>query len=134
MLDHFGAPLGVGVYAGQREAIFSARQRDIAAIAQSPNVVAKLGGLAMPDNGFGWDRRARPASSDELVVAQSRYYQHTIECFGPARCMFESNFPVDKRSLPCGAYWNAMKKIAAGYSADEQDAMFFGTAQRIYRL
>ncbi len=134
VLDHFGTPLGVGAYAGQREAIFSAWQRDIAAIAQSPNVVAKLGGLAMPDNGFGWDRRARPASSDELVAAQTRYYHHTIECFGPARCMFESNFPVDKRSLPYGVYWNAMKKIAARYSADEQDAMFAGTAQRVYRL
>jgi len=134
VLDHFGTPLGVGAYAGQRDAIFSRWQHDIAEIARCPNVVAKLGGLAMPDNGFGWDRRALPAHSDELVEAQGRYYRHTIECFGPERCMFESNFPVDRRSLPYVSYWNAMKKIAASYSADEQQAMFYGTAQRVYRL
>lgn len=134
VLDHFGTPLGVGGYAGQRDAIFSQWQRDIEEIARCPNVVAKLGGLAMPDNGFGWDRRALPAHSDELVEAQGRYYRHTIECFGPQRCMFESNFPVDRRSLPYVSYWNAMKKIAKGYSADEQHAMFHGTAQQVYRL
>ena len=134
VLDHFGTPLGVGPYADQREAIFSAWQHDIAAIAQCPNVVAKLGGLAMPDNGFGWNLRERPAGSDELVAAQARYYHHAIECFGPQRCMFESNFPVDRRSLPYGVYWNAMKKLAARYSADEQQALFQGTAARVYRL
>ena len=134
VLDHFGTPLGVGPYAGQREAIFSQWQRDIAAIAQCPNVVAKLGGLAMPDNGFGWNLRDRPASSDELVDAQARYYHHAITCFGPQRCMFESNFPVDRHSLPYGVYWNAMKKLAARYSAADQQAMFHDNAQRIYNL
>ena len=134
VLDHFGTPLGVGTYADQRDAIFEAWREDIAAIARCPNVVAKIGGLAMPDNGFGWDRRDRPASSDELVAAQARYYHHTIECFGPARCMFESNFPVDRRSLPYNVYWNAMKKIAARYSADEQQAMFHDTAAKVYKL
>jgi predicted TIM-barrel fold metal-dependent hydrolase len=134
VLDHFGTPLGVGIYTGKREEIFEVWQRDIAAIARQPNVVAKLGGLAMPDNGFGWDRRERPASSDELVEAQARYYHHTIECFGPSRCMFESNFPVDRRSLSYNVYWNAMKKLASRYSADEQHAMFYGTAAKVYRL
>jgi L-fuconolactonase len=134
VLDHFGTPLGVGPYAGQREAIFTQWQRDIEAIARCPNAVAKLGGLAMPDNGYGWDRRDRPASSDELVEAQARWYHHAIACFGPGRCLFESNFPVDRRSLPYGVYWNAMKKIAARYTAAEQQAMFHDNAQRIYRL
>lgn len=134
VLDHFGTPLGVGPYAGQREAIFAAWQRDIADIARCPNVVAKLGGLAMPDNGFGWNRRATPATSDELVDTQARYYRHAIDCFGPERCMFESNFPVDRRSLPYAVYWNAMKKIAAPYSAGERQAMFHDTAARVYRL
>jgi predicted TIM-barrel fold metal-dependent hydrolase len=134
VLDHFGTPLGVGPYAGQREAIFDAWRRDIEAIARCPNVVAKLGGLAMPDNGFGWNQRATPATSDELLAAQQRYYRHAIDCFGPARCLFESNFPVDRRSLPYAVYWNAMKKLAAGYSADEQQSMFHDNAARIYRL
>jgi L-fuconolactonase len=134
VLDHFGTPLGVGRFADQREAIFAQWKLDIAEIARCPNVVAKLGGLAMPDNGFGWDKRDRPASSDELVAAQRRYYLHAIECFGPARCMFESNFPVDKRSISYPVLWNALKKIARGFSESEQHAMFYANAARIYRL
>lgn len=134
VLDHFGTPLGVGPYAGQRENIYEAWRRDLADIARCPNVVAKLGGLAMPFSGFGWHLRARPASSDELVSEQARYYHHAIECFGPSRCMFESNFPVDRHSLPYAVYWNAMKKIAQRYSADEQSALFYGTAATVYRL
>ena len=134
ILDHFGTPLGVGPYAGQREAIFEQWRKDITAIAACPNVVAKLGGLAMPDNGFGWDQAARPPSSDAFVAAQSRYYLHAIDAFGPARCMFESNFPVDKRSLSYAVLWNGLKKIAARFSPAEQDLMFAGTATRVYRL
>lgn len=134
VLDHFGTPLGVGAYAGHRDEIFEQWRADIADIAGCPNVVAKLGGLAMPDNGFGWDSAVRPPTSDEFVAAQGRYYLHAIECFGPQRCMFESNFPVDRWSLSYGVLWNALKKIAAPFSADERDAMFFGTAARVYRL
>jgi L-fuconolactonase len=134
ILDHFGTPLGVGQYASQREAIFAQWREDIAEIARCPNVFAKLGGLAMPDNGFGWDQRERPATSDELVEAQRRYYLHTIECFGPERCMFESNFPVDKRSISYRVLWNAFKKIAREFSEHEQHAMFYTTAARVYRL
>ena len=134
ILDHFGTPLGVGTYAGKREEIYARWRDDIAAIAGCPNVYAKLGGLAMPDNGFGWDTRESPPTSDEFVEAQARYYQHTIECFGADRCMFESNFPVDRRSLSYPVLWNGIKKIAAQYSADEQTAMFSGTASRVYKL
>ena len=134
VLDHFGTPLCVGPYAGHRETIYESWRRDLAEIARCPNVVAKLGGLAMPFNGFGWHLRERPANSDELVSEQARYYHHAIECFGPSRCMFESNFPVDRHSLAYSVYWNAMKKIAKRYSADEQSAMFYDTAARVYRL
>ena len=134
ILDHFGTPLGVGAYAGKQEEIFAQWKEDMAAIAECPNVVAKLGGLAMPDNGFGWDRRDRPPTSDEFAEAQRRYYLHTIDCFGPDRCMFESNFPVDKLSIGYHVMWNGMKKIVADFSADEKHAMFHGTAARIYRL
>jgi L-fuconolactonase len=134
ILDHFGTPLGVGPYRDQREAIFEQWKNDIAELAGCPNVVAKLGGLAMPDNGFGWDQRDKPATSDELVAAQRRYYLHTIECFGPERCMFESNFPVDKRSLSYQVVWNGFKKMVVDFSEDEKNALFHGTAARIYRL
>jgi predicted TIM-barrel fold metal-dependent hydrolase len=134
ILDHFGTPLGVGRYAGKREEIFLQWKKDMADIARCENVIAKLGGLAMPDNGFGWDRRNKPPTSDEFVFAQKRYYLHTIECFGPSRCMFESNFPVDKRSLSYAVLWNGLKKIASGFSEAEKNALFNGTATRIYRL
>ncbi len=134
ILDHFGTPLGVGPYAGLREEIFEAWCRDITEIAACPNVYAKIGGLAMPDNGFGWSTRSTPATSDELVDAQARYYLHAISAFGPDRCMFESNFPVDRLSVSYHVYWNAMKKIAAGFTNAEQDALFAGTASRVYRL
>ena len=139
ILDHFGTPVGVGRFAGKRESIFKQWKDDISSIAENPNVVAKLGGLAMPDNGFGWhvtdaDRAASPVSSDRFVEEQGAYYHHTIECFGPNRCMFESNFPVDRWSLSYAVFWNACKKVAADYTEAEQDAMFSGTAKRVYGL
>ncbi len=134
ILDHFGTPLGVGPYVSQKKEIFQQWKQDIAEIARCDNVVAKLGGLAMPDNGFGWSERDTPASSDELVEAQRDFYLHTIDCFGPDRCMLESNFPVDRRSISYAVLYNALKKIVAGFSEDEKDAMFRGTAERVYQL
>jgi L-fuconolactonase len=134
VLDHFGTPIGVGRFADERDTIFETWKEDIAAIAGCENVVAKLGGLAMPDNGFGWHLADRPPTSDEVVAAQGRYYRHAIECFGPERCMFESNFPVDRLSLSYAVFWNAAKKLARAYSPAEQDALFSGTASRVYGL
>jgi predicted TIM-barrel fold metal-dependent hydrolase len=132
--DHFGMPLGVGRFADRRDAVFEEWKRDIAEIARCDNVVAKLGGLAMPDNGFGWHTAERPPTSDEFVAAQRPYYEHAIECFGADRCMFESNFPMDRMSLSYRVLWNGLKKIASGCSAHERDALFAGTATRVYRL
>lgn len=134
ILDHFGTPLGVGPYANRREEIFRQWKKDIAEIAACDNVVAKIGGLAMPDNGFGWHTREMPPASDEFVEAQRRYYLHTIDCFGPDRCMAESNFPVDRLSLSYRVLYNGLKKILAAFSDSERDAIFYGTANRIYRL
>ena len=135
VLDHFGGPLGLGRFADRRDEVFAEWRDDITAIARHPNVVAKLGGMAMPLNGFGWHRRDGPATSDEVVEAQARYYHHTIGQFGPGRCMFESNFPMDRFSMSYRVLWNAMKKLAAADSSPaERDQMFWGTAERTYRL
>ena len=134
VLDHFGGPLGIGPYEGQREAIFERWCEDIKTLAQCPNVYAKLGGLVMAINGFGFNRRALPASSDELVAATEPWYAFAIEQFGPERCMFESNFPVDKVSCSYAVLWNSFKKMAAGYSAAQQQALFHDTAVSFYRL
>jgi len=134
VLDHFGGPLGIGPYEGRRAEIFDEWKKSIAELARCPNVVAKLGGINMPVNGFGWHRRPSPPTSDELVSATREYYLHTIDQFGPRRCMFESNFPVDRVSCSYVVLWNAFKKIAAGFTREEKARMFAGTAAEVYRL
>ncbi|OZB17124.1 MAG: amidohydrolase [Hyphomonas sp. 34-62-18] len=134
ILDHFGTPLGVGEYAGKRNEIFARWKDDIAELAECPNVFAKLGGMAMPDNGFGWNTREVPPSSDEFVEAQAPWYHHAIACFGPERCMFESNFPVDRLSISYRTLWNGLKKIAADYPETAKAALFSGTARKVYKL
>ena len=88
----------------------------------------------MPINGFGWEKRDRPPGSEELAEATRHYYDRSIQLFGPDRCMFESNFPVDKASCSYAVLWNAFKRIANGFPEDEKDAMFYRTAARVYRL
>ena len=134
ILDHFGGPLGVGPYAGTHKDYFPAWQKNINDLVACENVVAKLGGMAMPMNGFGWDGRATPATSDEFVAAQRDFYLHAIDCFGPGRCMFESNFPMDRQSISYPVLWNGLKKIAAAFSETEKDQLFRGTAARVYKL
>ena len=134
ILDHLGGPLGIGPYQGRRGEVFAQWKGSVTELAKCPNVVAKLGGIAMPINGFEFHKRERPATSDELVAAGGDYYRHAIDCFGATRCMFESNFPVDKASCSYRTLWNAFKKIAASASSTEKAALFHDTAARVYRL
>ncbi|MBT7646507.1 MAG: amidohydrolase family protein, partial [Rhodospirillaceae bacterium] len=134
VLDHFGGPLGIGPYAGQRDEIFGQWKLDVADLAACPNVVAKLGGLVMKLNGYGWHRGEEPPSSQELAAANRDWYRHLIDCFGPHRCMYESNFPVDKVSVGYGVLWNAFKRISDEDSEADKSALFHDTAERIYRL
>ncbi len=134
VFNHFGGPLGIGPYAGRRAEVFDAWKPAVAELAACPNVVAKLGGLLMPVNGFGFHKRERPATSDEIVAATGDWYRHALDCFGPSRCMFESNFPVDRQSCSYAVLWNAFKKLAAGFSAAEKADLFHDTAARVYRL
>ena len=134
ILDHFGGPCGIGPYAGKQDEVFADWKKKIDELAKCPNVMAKLGGLNMHVNGYGWENRPKPPSSEELAKATKRYFDYTIEKFGPQRCMFESNFPVDKLSCSYTVLWNSFKILSKGYSADERAAMFRGTAERVYRL
>src|SRR5690606_3532201 len=106
ILDHFGGPLGTGPYAGRLDEVYEVWRRNIGPLAECQNVVAKLGGINMPVNGFGWEQRDKPPTSEELASATRRYYMDSIELFGPDRCMFESNFPVDKASCSYAVLWN----------------------------
>ena len=134
IFDHFGGPLGIGPYEEKKAEVFHIWKRHISELASCENVVAKLGGLSMPINGWGWDQRDLPASSDEIVEAHQDYYLHTIDCFSPSRCMFESNFPVDKLSVSYPVLWNGLKKIGNRFTEDEKKQLFHRTAERIYRL
>ncbi|MGI9410665.1 MAG: amidohydrolase family protein [Hyphomicrobiaceae bacterium] len=134
ILDHFGGPLGIGPYAGKADEVFEDWRGKVTDLASCPNVMAKLGGLNMDVNGFGWETHESPPTSTELAEATRRYFDTTIELFGVGRCMFESNFPVDKLSCSYGVLWNSFKRLAAGYSADEKAALFHDTAARVYRL
>ena len=134
IFDHFGGPIGIGPYEGKRAEIFAQWKKDVAELAACPNVVAKIGGINMAVNGFGWHKRAKPPTSDELVAATRDWYLHAIDVFGPARCMFESNFPVDKLSCSYGVLWNAFKKIAGGFTVAEKASLFHDTAKRVYRI
>ncbi len=84
--------------------------------------------------GFGWHERAKPPTSEEMAEAIRPYVEALLELFGPDRCMFESNFPVDKVSSSYGVLWNAFKRITAGYSAGDKAKLYHDTAARVYRL
>ncbi|MFV2089576.1 MAG: amidohydrolase [Pseudomonadales bacterium] len=134
IFNHFGGPIGIGPYADKRAEIFEDWSSQVAELARCENVVAKLGGLVMPLNGFGFHNNSAPATSDEIVAATGDYHRHAIDCFGPSRCMFESNFPVDKQSCSYAVLWNAFKKLAVDFSEAEKSALFHDTAAHAYRL
>ena len=134
ILDHVGAPLGVGTYSGRRAELFPVWKRSIQTLSQCANVALKLGGLGMPLLGFASYRSAEPATSEHLASDWRPYIEACIEAFGTDRCMFESNFPVDVGTCSYAVLWNAFKRLAKSYSNDEKAALFHGTAQRVYRL
>jgi predicted TIM-barrel fold metal-dependent hydrolase len=134
VLDHVGGPLAIGAYAGKRDEVFPVWAASIRKLAQSPNVFVKLGGIGMRINGYDFHEKADPPSSETLATAWKPYIDTCIEAFTPARCMFESNFPVDKGSYGYGVFWNACKRLASGASASEKADLFAGAAARFYRI
>jgi L-fuconolactonase len=134
VLDHVGTPLGRGSYEGRLDERFPIWRENIRELAKSQNVVVKLGGLAMAFCNFPSFLAEPRAPSTQLAAEWGPYIETCIEAFGPERCMFESNFPVDMGSCSYATLWNAFKRIAKGYSAAEKTALFSGTAAKTYRL
>jgi L-fuconolactonase len=134
VVGHVGGPLGYGPYAGKRDEVFAAWKPAVLELARCPNVVMKLGGMMMRLAAYDYRTEPAPPSSKQLADLWRPYIETCIELFGPERCMFESNFPVDKMGIGWVALWNAFKRIAAGASAAEKLALFSGTARRVYRL
>jgi predicted TIM-barrel fold metal-dependent hydrolase len=134
VLDHTGTPLGIASYEGRLEERFPVWLANIKELAKSPNVSVKLGGLANAICNFPSFHFDPPASSTQLAADWAPYLEACIEAFGPQRCMFESNFPVDIVGCDYDVLWNAFKVFAKGYSADEKTALFSSTAAKVYRL
>ncbi|ALL69923.1 Purine/pyrimidine phosphoribosyl transferase (plasmid) [Paraburkholderia caribensis MBA4] len=134
VLNHVGGPLGLGPYRGRRDEVFHAWRRDIAELARRPNVFVKLGGFGMPLFGFDFERGDTPPDSASIAAKIRPYVESCIELFGASRCMFESNFPVDKGSFGYGVMWNAYKRLAAAASDAGKRALFHDTAAHFYRL
>jgi L-fuconolactonase len=134
ILDHVGTPLGLASYQGRREQRFAVWRDNMRKLAALPHVAVKLGGLAMPFCNFPSFLQSPPAPSSQLAAEWKPYVETCIELFGPGRCMFESNFPVDLGSCSYPVLWNAFKVLAKNYSPAEKTALFSGTAGKVYRL
>lgn len=134
VVDHCGGIAGTGPYAGKRDDTFSIWSVALKKLATCTNVFMKLGGLGSRLPGFGFEEKPQAPSSTELADAWRPWMRTAIETFGADRCMFESNFPMDKGSMSWLVGWNAMKRIAADLSSTEKDDLFWRTATRFYRL
>jgi L-fuconolactonase len=134
VLNHCGGPLTMGAYKSKRDEVFPIWEKSVRELAKRENVMVKLGGLGMRLNGYDFHEYPNPPSSQALADAWRPYIDTLIDAFGPARGMFESNFPVDKGSYGYPAYWNACKILASGASATEKADLFAGSANRFYRL
>jgi L-fuconolactonase len=135
VLNHFGSPILGGPNAGRTEEVFAEWRAGMTALARHENVSVKLGALPVrrPKSASA-GAPPPPLSSEEIAAAWRPFVEVCVEQFGARRCMFESNFPVQKRWCSYAVLWNAGKRLAAGASADEKAALFSGTAARVYRL
>lgn len=134
VLDHIGCILGVGPYQGREADTFRHWRSEMADLARCPNVMVKIGGFGMIICGASWNDRPCPPTSAELAHEWQPYVNCCIELFGVERCMFESNFPIDKAMYSYRTLWNAFKILTAGASPDDRTALFFGTAAKTYRI
>jgi L-fuconolactonase len=134
VLNHVGGPLGVGPSRGNRDRTYQEWLAAMKDLAGCENVHVKLGGLGMAIIGYDYHKDKTPPSSEKLAADWRPFMDSSIQLFGARRCMFESNFPVDKAMFSYPVMWNAYKRIASGASAAEKSALFHDTAARFYRL
>ena len=134
VLNHIGGLVRVGPYANRDNEVLPAWRKGIEEMAKCPNIVLKLGGVGQTRFAYGWDQLEKPIGSEKLAGELAPLMEHCIQQFGPDRCMFESNYPVDKISYSYNVLWNAFKRLSKGYSTTERAAMFHDTAARVYSI
>ena len=134
VLNHCGHVMAMGLSEANRAEVFRSYRDLMFELARRPNVYCKVGGMGLPFWGFDFLTRQDPVGYQELATAWRPYVETSIEAFGPARCMMESNFPQDGRSAGFVPLWNALKHIVRGASSDDKAALFHGTAAKVYRV
>ena len=134
IVNHCGGPLGYGPYAHDKSEHYAAWKAGLARVAERPNVVCKVGGLMGRGAAFDYLHADRPPTSAELAEVWRPWFEPTIEMFGADRCMFESNYPLEKMGTNYTVLWNTFKRTAEHASDDEKAALFAGTAKRVYGI
>ena len=134
VVNHCGGVLGIASYKGRRDEVFQTWRSGLARLARCPNVMIKLSGLGMRLGGFGFESAPQAPSSTTLAAAWRPWIQTCLETFGAARCMYGSNFPVDKGSYAHGVGLNALKRLTQEASPTERDDIFWRSASDFYRL
>jgi L-fuconolactonase len=134
VLNNTGFAMAAEMAVKERLEVFRDWRNALRELARQPNVLCKLGGLGMPQWGFGFEERTDPIGYLELADAWRPYIETAIDAFGVDRCMMQSNFPPDGRSCGFVPLWNAMKHITADFSQAEKQQLFHDTAARAYRL
>lgn len=134
ILNHIGGPIHLGEYEGKQAATHREWRSAMMRLSRIPNINVKLGGLGMAVNGAKFHNNKFPPNSVQLSDVWKPWIYETIDMFGFDRCMFESNFPVDKGSCSYGALWNAFKILAKDMSDDEINKLFSKNAAKIYKI
>lgn len=134
VLNHIGLPLGIGAFSSRKEHAFADWRAGLRALAGCDNVYIKLGGMGMHMLGLALDSEPGPFASKRIADAYRPYVDECVSAVGANRCMFESNFPVDRRRCDYRTLWNAFKRIGSSYTEDEKHMLFSDTARRCYGL
>jgi L-fuconolactonase len=139
VLDHLATPVAAGgPFAGRGldeadQAAIRRRWRDaISRLAEHPQLHAKLSGMFMPVVGWGLHGRTAPVTTDQIRDALAPFVEHALDRFGVERCMFASNFPMDKVSLGFEQLYDAYRELVAARPLAEQRALFHDNALRYY--
>lgn len=132
--NHLCVPIAGGPYRGRADEVRAYWRSQLPDLARCDNVILKIGALIRPLSGERWHKQAVPPTSEEIAAAWGDEIRFAIDTFGPSRCLFESNFPVDKACFGYVEIWNAFKRLAVGFGRTEKLDLFHNTAARAYRL
>ena len=113
--------LHAGMFEDRSANGIAAWRKGMRLLAACPNVVTKFSGLGTFERQCSVDLWRQPV-------------EETLALFGPARCMFGSNFPIEKLWTPYGPIIATMQALLAGVSPSDRQAIFHDTAARVYRL